>query len=427
MRKPVRTDIRAGAALGTVLALLAMPSSTLAGSASEGPPDAPLGPEPRNTGWSFYLDNDALTLVNRDQQYTGGFALTLSGRRAVEYPVSIDSWLGRINDITGFSRLTEGSRRTTRHSIEFGATSFTPEEIERPEPIRDDHPYANVVFMSNTRQTVLLDKRVSYQSTLLVGLLGTDFAKGMQNLFHNVTGDQKPRGWDNQISDGGEPTFMYVVTRQQPLWLDDDRRGFDYDIRTTLGASAGYVTQAGAGITWRFGRIRTPWWGFNPDFAEYINFGTPVAGSKETAARPRELFLWGTLQVRQRFYNAILEGQFRDSEVTFDRSELDSTLGEAAFGVTLGLRSGYRVTAALRAREPELEDADGLDPVWGSVIVSRSFSRTSHRYAKRRARRCPSTRREGSGAQAYFDSTSSTRVERNAGLTGRFAAAAVNR
>jgi hypothetical protein len=361
-------------ASATIVAfVLLVVSISSAGSARAEPADSGPGSEPWNTGWSFYLDNDALTLLNRDQQYTGGFALTLSGRRAVEYPVSIDSWLGWINDATGFSRLSERDRRTTRHSIEFGATSFTPDEIERPEPIRNDHPYANVVFMSNTRQTVLLDQRVSYQSTLAIGLLGTDFAKGMQNLFHNVTGDQKPQGWDNQISDGGEPTFLYVVNRQQPIWIEDDNRGIDYDIRTTVGASVGYVTQATAGINWRFGRIRTPWWGFNPDFAEYINLGTPVARSKEVAGGPRELFLWGTLQVRHRFYNAMIEGQFRNSEVTFDRSELDSTLGEAGIGVTLGLRSGYRVTAALRAREPELEDADGLDPVWGSIIVSRTF------------------------------------------------------
>lgn len=336
-------------------------------------PDAPMGPEPYNTGWSFYLDNDALTLVNRDQQYTGGFALTLSGHRAVEYPVSIDSALGWLNGLTGFDSLSGARAGTTRHSIEFGVTSFTPDAIEESRPIRDDHPYAGVVFMSNTRQTVLLQERVSYQSTLAVGLLGTDIPKGVQNVFHNFTDSQKPQGWDNQISDGGEPTFNYVVSRQQPHWIDNDHRGLDYDIRSVIGASAGYTTQVMAGINWRWGRIRTPWWGFNPDFAEYINLGTPVARSRDNRAGPKEFFLWGSLQLRQRFYNALLEGQFRDSEVTFDRSELESTLGEASVGVTWGLRNELRVTAALRARTPELEDAEGLDPVWGGLIVSRAL------------------------------------------------------
>jgi len=375
MRLPARSGARAGAVHAALVLLVVAGSPASAGSASEGPIDAPLGPEPGNTGWSFYLDNDALTLINRDQQYTGGFALTLSGRRAVEYPVSVDSVLGWIDELTGFSALSRRGPHTTRHSIEFGATAFTPDAIEKPEPIRDDHPYAGVVFLSNTRQTVRLDERVSYQSTLAVGLLGTDIPKGIQNAFHELNGDQKPQGWDNQIADGGEPTFNYVVSRQQPHWIDDDNRGLDYDVRSTFGASVGYTTQLMAGINWRWGRIRTPWWGFNPDFAEYINLGTPVARSRggDATSGPRELFLWGSVQIRQRFYNALLEGQFRDSEVTFDRSELDSTLGEISIGVTWGLRSGYRLTGAIRAREPELEDADGLDPVWGSIIVSRAF------------------------------------------------------
>lgn len=352
---------------------MAFCSAAMAASATDPPPDAPLGPEPFKTGWSFYLDNDALTAVNRDQQYTGGFAFTLSGRRAVEYKWSLDPVLTFLDRITRFDRLYSRSPHTTRHSIEFGATSFTPEDVEVEEPIFDDHPYAGLIFVSNTQQTVLLEERVSYQSSFALGLLGTDVPKGTQNVFHEALDSQKPQGWDNQISDGGEPTFLYILNRQQSHWLDDDRQGIDFDVRSTFGGSVGYTTQLMAGINWRLGRIRTPWWGFNPDFGEYINLGTPVARDRKAAASPRELFVWGNLQLRQRFYNAFLEGQFRDSEVTFDRSELDSTVGEVTLGVTLGLRNGLRITAAVRARERELEQSEGVDPVWGSLIVSRAF------------------------------------------------------
>lgn len=369
-----RARIRPLGAPASLLAGMLLAGAAAAGSGSDPPPDAPLGPEPFKTGWSFYFDNDALTLINRDQQYTGGFAFTLSGRRAVEYGWSLDPALRFLDRITRFDRLYTRGPHTTRHSIEFGATSFTPDEIEREEPIFDDHPYAGLVFVSNTQQTVLLEQRVSYQSSFALGLLGTDVPKGMQNIFHNLLDSQKPQGWDNQISDGGEPTFLYVVNRQQPHWLDDDRQGIDYDIRSMVGASLGYTTQVMAGVNWRLGRIRTPWWGFNPDFGEYINLGTPVTRTRlSSGATPRELFVWGNVQLRQRFYNAFLEGQFRDSEVTFDRSELDSTLGEVTLGVTLGLRNGFRVTAAVRARERELEEGEGIDPVWGSLIVSRAL------------------------------------------------------
>lgn len=45
-------------------------------------------PEDRDayaTGWSFYMDNDFFSFgLSGDRGYTGGFALTLNGRRAAE-------------------------------------------------------------------------------------------------------------------------------------------------------------------------------------------------------------------------------------------------------------------------------------------------------------------------------------------------------
>jgi hypothetical protein len=34
------------------------------------------------SGWALYFDNDLLTAGNKDQNYTGGIAITLSGARA---------------------------------------------------------------------------------------------------------------------------------------------------------------------------------------------------------------------------------------------------------------------------------------------------------------------------------------------------------
>ncbi len=371
-----RGGLAVAAALCLPLGALAQTPAQDGGGADEpsGSSQADARPrEPYNTGWSFYLDNDALALLGRDQQYTGGFALSLSGRRAAEYWWSLDPVLEAIDGLTGFRAVYGEGRRIERHNLEFGASSFTPDAIGKSEPIRDDHPYANVVFLSNTQQSVHVDDQVSYQSTFALGVLGTDAAEEFQGLFHELSDSQEPRGWDNQISDGGEPTFNYVVNRQEPLLRDADRRGIDYDVRTTVGATVGYTTQVMAGLNWRWGRIRTPWWGFNPDFAEYINLGTPVK-SRSVGDNPvHELFLWGSLQVRQRFYNAVLEGQFRDSEVTFDRDELDSTLAEASVGVTCGLASGTRLSFAIRARERELEGADGVNPVWGSLIITQAY------------------------------------------------------
>jgi len=44
--------------------------------------------EKYNSGWLFNLDNDIM--AERDRDYTGGIAITLSGRRAQEYMLSLE-------------------------------------------------------------------------------------------------------------------------------------------------------------------------------------------------------------------------------------------------------------------------------------------------------------------------------------------------
>lgn len=248
-------------------------------------------------------------------------------------------------------------------------TAFTPDDIERREPIRDDHPYSGLVFVSNTRDVRLERRRVSYRSSLSFGLLGTDVPGQVQNGLHSAAGDDKARGWTHQISDGGEPTGMWKVQRRQTHWLRRSPDRFDYEVISTVGASIGYVTQVSVGVNWRWGLFGSPWWSFNPSYGEYMSLGMPSGYRHRT-----ELFLWGGVNLRRHFYNALLEGQFRDSEVTFERGdELDSTLWQAALGVTWRTANGCHLTFALRGEEPELRVGEDNALVWGSVVIGRDF------------------------------------------------------
>ncbi len=340
-------------------------------SPSDPSPTSPSETEEWNSGWSFYLDNDIV--FGQDGEYTGGFAVSLSGRRAKEWFFSLDPILGFLNDVTGVSDLGNGPSSFTLHSFEFGTTAFTPEDVEKEQPIPDDHPYAGLVFVNNVRRKTNPEKDVTYQSSFTLGVLGTRIVPELQDFTHNVTGSDDPEGWDNQISDGGEPTFKYTLLRQDLLYSARGEGFADMDLKSTVGGSIGYVTELRGGLNWRWGRLASSGWGFSPDFGEYVNMGTPVARKTKDGPFLQELFLWAGAHARVRGYNALVEGQFRDSEVTFDRSELRSVLGEANLGITFGFETGTRISAGVRARTPEIRDAEGSRPVWGTFFISQAY------------------------------------------------------
>ncbi len=331
----------------------------------------PLGEKDR-TGWALYFDNDLLTAGDNDQDYTGGIAVTLSGARAAEHALSVDGWLTALNGFSGLERIYGERDSFQRHNFEFGFTLFTPTDISVPEPIPDDHPYASLFFVSNTQQTILPDQNVSYQSSLTVGLLGLEIAEDVQGLIHDLTGSDQPQGWANQISAGGEPTARYGVSRQKTHILRQGYRGLRTELKTSLEANIGFSTDAAVGLSWRWGRINTPWWSYNPHQAEYINLGAPVASSGASGGR-REFYVWAGASLKYRFYNAILQGQFRDSEVTFKRSQLESVIAEAWIGVTRGFKSGFSASLFLRGRTTEISGLNGRAPVWGGIIISRAY------------------------------------------------------
>ena len=89
--------------------------------------------------------------------------------------------------------------------------------------------------------------------------------------------------------------------------------------------------------------------------------------------RVSELFFWGGVDLRYRFYNALLQGQFRESAVTYSASEVNPWIAEAWAGITKRFQNGYKISVVLRASTPELRVGEQRNPVWGGLMVGRSF------------------------------------------------------
>lgn len=326
--------------------------------------------EKQNSGWSLYVDNDLFALGKRDYDYTGGVAFKQSGARAQTALLSVDKGLGWLNDAVGVSRQYAATPHFTTHNIEYGFTLFTPVELKSSAAILNQHPYASLFFVSNTRMVVAPQAMTTYQSSLTLGVLGLPLAREIQTTIHRVTGGNIPQGWRHQISAGGEPTLRYSLLRSKSYVFT--RPGHNtMEVKLSSEANIGFSTDAGVGASLRYGSIHSPWWSFNQHNAEYISLGSPAFRSEKD--QPLESYLWTGVSVKYRFYNAILQGQFRHSDVTYQRDELVPIILEAWLGYTQDLTQQWQLSVFVRARNHEIDLPTEHDPVWGGFIISKSF------------------------------------------------------
>lgn len=385
--KCVRSTLRRAALTGRIecialAGLLIMTQVALAASASTSS-DMPLEyldlvqpydfTEPWKAGWTLSVDNDAFAKNHVDRDYTGGIVVTMSGRRASDQLVSFDRALKWLDRRTGFASANGTSaRHEQRHAIQFGVLLFTPDDIGESQPIEDDRPYANLVFIANSQSSLHPTRRKMYESTFAVGLLGTPIGEGLQKAIHKVAVGRRPQGFDNQIADGGEATFRYGVARHSLLLPRPGRNG-RYDIKLMIEGSAGFLTEGSVALGLRWGKISTPWWSSTSEYADYAARPSFSPRSALGGTPYREAYLWTGVRLRARAYNAFLQGQLRHSAVTFSSSELQRLLMEAWIGFTTEFK-GLRISYALRHQTKEIKSGPGSRGLtWAGITITQQF------------------------------------------------------
>jgi hypothetical protein len=310
-------------------------------------------PEREVGGVRLHIDNDLFAVRNLDRDYTGGVALTLSGTAARDGFLSLDPVLTRIDE------LFEGSpAASVRHARQIGLIAFTPADIVTTEAQQADRPYASLLFASNGRVRIDADDRAAWSSSLTVGVLGLQLSKSATDVIHSAVGSEAPKGYDHQISNGGEPTARYMLARHNLVYADPTGR---IDVKTTIEGSVGYLTQTSAAVSVRIGRFDTPWWSFTPELDDYIAAPTPT----ESLGQQREVYF---------AYNAFLQGQFRDSDVRYSYDELEPIVVQAWIGVMTQLFPNTELSYALHYQTAELSEGDAAREVfWGGVQLAHSF------------------------------------------------------
>jgi hypothetical protein len=319
------------------------------------------------TGISVQLDNDLFAGREDDRDYTGGLAVTFSGRRARDNVLSLDPLLSALDRAVG-TAASQYEFAIERHAQQIGIMAFTPADITASEPLHDDRPYASMIYVSNGRVRVDADQRGAWTSSLTIGILGLPLTEQLHNGVHKLVGSERPRGYDYQISNGGEPTARYSLARHR-LWIANPSATLD--VKTTVQGSVGYLTEGSAAISIRAGRFSTPWWSFAPELTDYAPAPVPV---ESTSHSRRDLYAFAGARLKARAYNAFLQGQFRHSEVRYSASEVEPLLVHAWLGVVTQIFEQTNLSYTLNYQTAEVREGRAArDSLWAAVHVSHSF------------------------------------------------------
>lgn len=315
---------------------------------------------------SIYFDNDLFTGDDKDEDYTAGIAVAFSGAAAATHPFSINTGLSFVNYTFGIAHLFEQADLTL-HAYEIGLALFTPEDLEIKTPIKNDRPYASLLYISNTQQNLYLQDRKSWITTLSVGVLGLSGVSSLQNSIHIAVHTEIAEGWDNQISDGGELTFKYSIAQQHYHRVDSEHLQFT----TASGVSIGYITEAFYGASFRVGALRTPWWNFNvytSNYGEKANIALPASRFLD------EIYFIAGANVKARAYNAFLQGQLRESKVTYSRRDIEPVVYEGWIGIGCEVSSGLRISYIVRIQSSEVKTGLSNDNFnYGELNASYQF------------------------------------------------------
>lgn len=313
-------------------------------------------------GVRVHLDNDLFAGRQLDRDYTGGLGVTLSGAAAREGVLSLDRLLGAAD-----AMVITVPAADVHYARQIGMIAFTPQDIVTAVPQHDDRPYASLLFTSNGRVSVEADDRDAWSSYLTIGVLGLPISQTLHRAVHDLVGSEAPQGYEFQISAGGEPTARYSLARQH-LWFASPSG--KVDVKTTIQGSVGYLTQASAGLSLRIGHFNTPWWSFAPELTDYMAAPLPV----EQDRRPSQLYFFAGARLTARAYNAFLQGQFRESEVTYSFSQVEPLVAEAWMGFATQVFGQTELSYTLRYQTAELREGRAArDAFWGSVQLAHNF------------------------------------------------------
>jgi hypothetical protein len=173
-----------------------------------GPVDCAAQPTaPYDGALTVTFEND--TLTGSDNNYTNGIGFSWVSNAIGSYEPT--SPVRRWGEFWSFLPFVgkDGSRTYVAWSL--AQEMHTPDDIEEPNPPKDDQPYAGVLYLDS----VLYARRERWTHAwqLRVGVVGpASQADDVQKWVHSKVGADKPRGWHTQFPNEAIVNVGYTGT-----------------------------------------------------------------------------------------------------------------------------------------------------------------------------------------------------------------------
>lgn len=327
---------------------------------------------------SVYLENDALSSVKSDANYTNGIQymiephmpilFTDEGKVIKETPNEEMLFLPAVELLRKISVGTKKSEpdivdAEDRVLYRFGQTIYTPDDLKPSGVQLDDRPYGGLLFASmdlnNISENKIDGTATKRTTSLTVGIVGEESgAEAVQTWYHDDVCDcTHPAGWDNQLD--FEPGFILGWEFQQRLL----RTGNDFNsinsdfIWNARGDIGNIYTGAELGVQYRFGYQIPKAWNMGTIAPAIIGFSKVTGYS---------LYLFG--YVKQKFVarDIFLDGNtFKDSIHTVDK---ESIFSEQALGLQFRKEKfGLRIYNAKRTEQFKLQQNPHR---FGAVVIT---------------------------------------------------------
>ena len=313
--------------------------------------------------FTLYYENDYFT--GSDQDYSQGLKLTWSTPYETELgEPNLPEWSYPLINSLPFVNNKSTNRAV---SLSLGHDIYTPQETGRTDLITDDRPYAAYLYLEAGFHSRTMARMTSWEFQL--GVVGPNaFGEEFQNGIHDLTGNQRVAGWDNQLHN--ELALEVICETQWRTWQTNHPNGYNFDLIPHLGFRVGNVHVYGnAGAEIRYG------WQLPADFGSCpIRSGCPTSSAFNAPLQSNNginLVGWHffiDVEGRLVLHDIFLDGNTFEDSHSVDREIL---VGDVMIGCVLDLDI-FKLTYSyvLRTREFDTEEDYHL---FGSLNASWRF------------------------------------------------------